>query len=53
MSFTVQHNARSRAVMRRLWMGHDYAHDFDYLHVDGDRLRRRVLYRLAAARSRP
>jgi len=53
VSFTVQHNARSRAVMRRLGMRHDYAHDFDHPHVHDDRLRRHVLYRLAVARSRP
>ncbi len=53
VSFTVQHNARSRAVIRRLGMRHDYARDFDHPHVHDDRLRRHVLYRLAAARSRP
>jgi len=53
VSFTVQHNAFSRAVMRRLRMRHDDAHDFDHPHVHDDRLRRHVLYRLAAARSRP
>jgi RimJ/RimL family protein N-acetyltransferase len=53
VSFTVKHNARSRAVMRRRGMRHDYAHDFDHPHVHDDRRRRHVLYRLAAARSRP
>jgi len=52
VSFTVQHNARSRAVMRRLGMRHDQAHDFDHPRVLEDRLRRHVLYRLAASRSR-
>jgi len=49
VSFTVKHNARSRAVMRRRGMRHDYAHDFDHPHVHDDRLRRRVLYRARRA----
>ena len=46
VSFTVQHSARLRAVMRWLGMRHDCAHDFDRPHVDGDRVHRHVLYRL-------
>jgi RimJ/RimL family protein N-acetyltransferase len=49
VSFTAQHNARSRAVMRRLGMRHDAAHDFDHPRVSDDRLRRHVLYRLSAS----
>jgi RimJ/RimL family protein N-acetyltransferase len=47
VSFTAQHNARSRAVMRRLGMRHDHAHDFDHPNVRDARLRRHVLYRLS------
>jgi RimJ/RimL family protein N-acetyltransferase len=46
VSFTAQDNARSRAVMQRLGMQHDHAHDFDHPRVLEDRLRRHVLYRL-------
>ena len=49
VSFTAERNARSRAVMRRLGMRHDAAHDFDHPHVREDRIRRHVLYRLAAS----
>jgi RimJ/RimL family protein N-acetyltransferase len=48
VSFTAEHNARSRAVMHRLGMRHDEAHDFDHPRVSDDRLRRHVLYRLSA-----
>ena len=49
VSFTVEDNERSRAVMRRLGMRHDPADDFDHPLVDDRRLRRHVLYRLGAA----
>ena len=49
VSFTAEHNARSRAVMRRLGMRHDEAHAFDHPHVSDARLRRHVLYRLSAS----
>ncbi len=48
VSFTAEHNTRSRAVMRRLGMRHHRAGDFDHPHVRERRLRRHVLYRLAA-----
>jgi len=48
VSITAEHNARSRAVMRRLGMRHDDAHDFDHPRVSDERLRRHVLYRLSA-----
>jgi RimJ/RimL family protein N-acetyltransferase len=48
VSFTVERNARSRAVMRRLGMWHDRAHDFDHPHIHEGPLRRHVLYRLSA-----
>ena len=48
VSFTVQHNERSRAVMARLGMRHDPAGDFDHPLVADRRLRRHVLYRLTA-----
>ena len=48
VSFTTEGNARSRAVMRRLGMRHDPAHDFDHPNVLEGPLRRHVLYRLAA-----
>ena len=48
VSFTVEANARSRAVMRRLGMRHDPAEDFDHPLVPAGTLRRHVLYRLAA-----
>lgn len=43
VSFTVKDNARSRAVMRRLGMRHDPAHDFDHPAVLENRLRRHLL----------
>jgi RimJ/RimL family protein N-acetyltransferase len=47
VSFTVEQNARSRAVMRRLGMRHDVADDFDHPDLpEGHPLRRHVLYRL-------
>ena len=49
VSFTVEHNERSRAVMRRLGMRHDCADDFDHPAVRAEHLRRHVLYRLTAA----
>jgi RimJ/RimL family protein N-acetyltransferase len=49
VSFTAQPNARSRAVMQRLGMRHDDAHDFDHPSVSDERLRRHVLYRLSAS----
>jgi RimJ/RimL family protein N-acetyltransferase len=49
VSFTVEQNARSRAVMRRLGMRHDVADDFDHPELPpGHPLRRHVLYRLAS-----
>jgi RimJ/RimL family protein N-acetyltransferase len=48
VSFTTEHNARSRAVMERLGMRHDQAHDFDHPRVLQRHLRRHVLYRLTA-----
>ena len=50
VSFTATTNLRSQAVMRRLGMTHDPAEDFDHPLVDNDRLRRHVLFRLAAPR---
>lgn len=50
VSFTVTANARSRAVMERLGMHH--CPDEDFLHPlvpPGHRMRRHVLYRLAAS----
>jgi RimJ/RimL family protein N-acetyltransferase len=49
VSFTAQHNAPSRAVMRRLGMRRDPAADFDHPRVRQDDLRRHVLYRLTAS----
>jgi RimJ/RimL family protein N-acetyltransferase len=49
VSFTAKHNARSRAVMQRLGMRHDHAHDFEHPQVRDDRLRQHVLYRLAGS----
>ena len=47
VSFTVPHNARSRAVMDRLGMKRDPADDFDHPSLGEDSpLRRHVLYRL-------
>jgi RimJ/RimL family protein N-acetyltransferase len=49
VSFTVEGNARSRAVMERLGMRRDPREDFDHpLLAEGDPLRRHVLYRLTA-----
>ncbi len=48
VSYTSEHNARSRAVMRRLGMRYDPTEDFDHPHVEGS-LRRHVLYRLSAS----
>jgi len=50
VSFTATTNVRSQAVMRRLGMTYDPADDFDHPRVDDDRLRRHVLFRLAAPR---
>jgi ribosomal-protein-alanine N-acetyltransferase len=49
VSFTTEHNTRSRAVMHRLGMRHDAAHDFDHPNVREAALRRHVLYRLSRA----
>lgn len=50
VSFTAVLNARSRRVMERLGMTHDPTDDFDHPRlVDGDPLRRHVLYRLRAS----
>lgn len=50
VSFTAVGNIRSRAVMERLGMSRDPAHDFDHpLLEQGHALRRHVLYRLAAS----
>ena len=47
VSFTVTANERSRAVMRRLGMGHDPADDFDHPRLDpASPLCRHVLYRI-------
>jgi ribosomal-protein-alanine N-acetyltransferase len=49
VSFTAVGNARSRRVMERLGMTHDPADDFDHPALpEGHRLRRHVLFRLAA-----
>jgi ribosomal-protein-alanine N-acetyltransferase len=49
VSFTSTLNVRSRAVMERLGMHRDPAEDFDHPRIEvGDRLRRHVLYRIAA-----
>jgi RimJ/RimL family protein N-acetyltransferase len=45
VAFTAEPNAPSRAVMRRLGMHHDPAHDFDHPNVHEPGLRRHVLYR--------
>ena len=53
VSFTVPHNAPSRAVMERLGMTHDPAEDFEHPGLpEGHPLRLHVLYRLRAP-SRP
>lgn len=52
VSLAVVANERSRAVMRRLGMTHDAAHDFDHPLVEPPHLRRHVLYRLTAAQWR-
>jgi RimJ/RimL family protein N-acetyltransferase len=49
VAYAVKQNARSRAVMRRLAMRHDAAHDFDHPQIPMSHLRRQVLYRLTAA----
>lgn len=49
VSFTALTNTRSQAVMRRLGMTHDPAGDFHHPGLPpGHRLRRHVLYRIAA-----
>lgn len=49
VSYTAPRNERSRAVMERLGMRRDPAEDFDHpLLEEGHKLRRHVLYRLAA-----
>lgn len=49
VSFATEANHRSRAVMARLGMTRDPAEDFDHPALpEGHRLRRHVLYRLAA-----
>jgi RimJ/RimL family protein N-acetyltransferase len=49
VSFTVEQNQRSRAVMERLGMHHDPGEDFDHPRFEeGHRLRRHWLYRLQA-----
>ncbi len=49
VSFTVVANLPSRRVMERLGMRHDPSGDFDHPSLpEGHRLRRHVLYRLAA-----
>jgi RimJ/RimL family protein N-acetyltransferase len=50
VSFTATANLRSQALMRRLGMTHDPADDFDHPRVTDERLRRHVLFRLAAPR---
>lgn len=49
VSYTAEHNARSRAVMCRLGMRLDPAGDFDHPDVPEGGLRRHVLYRLTAS----
>jgi ribosomal-protein-alanine N-acetyltransferase len=50
VSFTAEVNLPSRGVMERLDMRRDPAEDFDHPRVsEGHRLRRHVLYRLAAS----
>ncbi|WP_150696064.1 GNAT family N-acetyltransferase [Pandoraea terrae] len=54
VSFTVPANARSRAVMTRIGMQHCVGEDFMHpLVPPGHRLRRHVLYRLAASATGP
>ena len=49
VSFAAVGNTRSRAVMERIGMTHDEADDFDHPALpEGHRVRRHVLYRLAA-----
>jgi RimJ/RimL family protein N-acetyltransferase len=51
VSFTSTSNCRSRRVMEKLGMRHDPAEDFDHPRLpEGHRLRRHVLYRIAASR---
>jgi RimJ/RimL family protein N-acetyltransferase len=50
VSFTVPANLRSRRVMERIGMTHDPREDFDHpVLPEGHRLRRHVLYRIAAS----
>lgn len=50
VSLTVPANERSRHVMERIGMTHNPADDFDHPNlIDGDPLRRHVLYRLSKA----
>lgn len=50
VSFTVPANVRSQAVMQRIGMTRDPTEDFDHPRLpEGHRLRRHVLYRLAAS----
>ncbi|MCW2505460.1 MAG: GCN5-related N-acetyltransferase [Actinomycetia bacterium] len=48
VSFTIERNTRSRAVMERLGMTHDPDGDFDHPLLPDWPLRRHVLYRLLA-----
>jgi RimJ/RimL family protein N-acetyltransferase len=52
VSFTSEHNTRSRAVMERLAMTHDPDDDFDHPALAGHRLARHVLYRMPVDRWR-
>lgn len=47
-AITTATNVRSRAVMRRLGMAHEPAHDFDDPHAPEGPLRRNVVYRVGA-----
>lgn len=50
VSFTAQQNLRSRRVMEKLGMTHNPGENFDHpVLPEGHRLRRHVLYRLAAS----
>jgi RimJ/RimL family protein N-acetyltransferase len=50
VAFTSTPNLRSRSVMERIGMTHDPTDDFDHPRLPrGDRLRRHLLYRIAAA----
>jgi RimJ/RimL family protein N-acetyltransferase len=51
VSFAVPQNRRSRLVMERIGLTHDEAGDFEHpRHLDDDRLRRHVLYRITRER---